>query len=130
VKNVDHQHHWDEEAARGTNGNPNGPPCICHNLDEEFNIVGDQSVEQTPSANLAVVFNKLARLPQTLEVKKNQCARQSGQVEVNEIWRLAPSSRRLAVVTPVAPTMTGGASGRVSSALTIKREAPISIEGT
>jgi hypothetical protein len=33
-------------------------------------MVGDQPVHQTPSANLAIAFNELKKLPQTPKVKK------------------------------------------------------------
>jgi hypothetical protein len=33
-------------------------------------MVGDQPVHQTPSANLAIAFNELEKLPQTPKVKK------------------------------------------------------------
>ena len=47
-----------------------GPPHQGHNLEEEFDMVGDQPVHQTPSANLVVAFNELKKHPQTLEVEK------------------------------------------------------------
>ena len=51
-------------------GDPNAPHCVYRNLDQEFDMVGNHWVEQTPSANLVVAFHKLARLPQTLELEK------------------------------------------------------------
>ena len=41
-----------------------------HNLEEAFDMVGDQPVYQTPNANLVIAFNELDKLPHTLEVKK------------------------------------------------------------
>ena len=40
------------------------------NLDDEFVHVDGHDVYKTPSANLAVAANELARLPQTPEVAK------------------------------------------------------------
>ena len=40
------------------------------NLDDEFIRVDGHDIYKTPSANLAVAANKLARLPQTPEVTK------------------------------------------------------------
>jgi hypothetical protein len=33
------------------------------NLEDEFDMVGNQLMQQTSSANLAVVFNELEKLP-------------------------------------------------------------------
>ena len=46
-----------------------GRPLQC-NLDDEFVHVDDHDVYKTPSANLAMATNELARLPQTPEVAK------------------------------------------------------------
>ena len=55
-----------------------------HNLEEAFNMVGDQPVYQTPSANLAVAFNELDKRPHTPEVKKVRAHIIAAQVQVNE----------------------------------------------
>ena len=47
-----------------------GLPCHQCNLEEAFDMVGDQPVFQTPSANLTIAFNELDKLPHTLEVEK------------------------------------------------------------
>jgi hypothetical protein len=51
-------------------------------------MVGDQPVHQTPSANLAIGFNELKKLPQTLEVKKVRAHIIAAQVQVNEFQNL------------------------------------------
>jgi hypothetical protein len=33
-------------------------------------MVGNQPMQKTPSANLAIVFNELEKLPLTLEIEK------------------------------------------------------------
>ena len=50
------------EAARNNQFNLQGRP-LHRNLDEDFLRVDGHAVFKTPSANLAVVANKLARLP-------------------------------------------------------------------
>ena len=46
------------------------PRQLQRNLDDEFVHVDGHDVYKTPSANLAVAANELARLPQTPEVAK------------------------------------------------------------
>jgi hypothetical protein len=46
-------------------------------------MVGDQLVQQAPSANLTVAFNELEKLPQTLEVEKVRAHIIAAQVQVN-----------------------------------------------
>jgi hypothetical protein len=70
AKNVDHQRRRDAEAARRADEDGHSSPCWGRNLEEEFDMMGDQPVHQTPSANLAIGFNELEKLPQTPEVKK------------------------------------------------------------
>jgi hypothetical protein len=71
AKNADHQHRRDDEAAQNVNGrDANGPPCPRRNLQEEFDMVGDQPIHQTLSANLTVAFNELKKLGQSLKVEK------------------------------------------------------------
>ena len=55
------------------------------NLDEEFDMVGNQPVLQTPSANLTLAFTEVARLPLTPEVEKIIVHLKAAQVQVNEI---------------------------------------------
>ena len=55
AKNADRQHRQDEEATLIADGNPNGPPHMCHNLEDEFNMVGNQPVQLTSSTNLFIV---------------------------------------------------------------------------
>ena len=54
--------------------------ALAHNLQQEFLMVDNQQVEQTPSANLAVATHELARLPPTLEVLKIQALLKAAQV--------------------------------------------------
>ena len=54
-------------------------------------MVGNHTVQQTPSANLAIVFNELEKLPWTPEVEKITAHIKAAQVQVNEIRRPAPS---------------------------------------
>ena len=61
-----------------------GPPRQWRNLEEEFDMVGDQPVHQTPSTNLVVAFNELEKLPQTPEVEKVQAHIIAAQIHVNE----------------------------------------------
>ena len=70
AKNADRQCRRDAEAAQVADEDGHGPPHHQRNLEEAFDMVGDQPVYQTPSANLAVAFNKLDKLPHTLEVEK------------------------------------------------------------
>ena len=70
-------------AAGGDPTNVGGNPR--HNFDLEFFRVGNQDVEQTPSANLAVVAHEMDRLPQTLEVVKVRVLLRAAQVQVNDL---------------------------------------------
>ena len=54
-------------------------------------MVGNQPVYQTRSANLAVAFNELDKLPHTLEVEKVRAHIIVAQVQVNEFRNDAPS---------------------------------------
>jgi len=91
AKNANRQRHRDVEAAPEANEDGRGPPRHQHNLDKAFDMVGDQLVYQTPSANLAVAFNELDKLSHTLEVKKVRAHITVVQVQVNEFWNDAPS---------------------------------------
>ena len=55
------------EAQLDSQGRPHQ---LHRNLDDEFVHVGGHDVYKTPSANLVVAANELARLPQTPEVAK------------------------------------------------------------
>jgi len=55
------------------------------NLDEDFLRVNGHDVYKTPSANLAVAANELARLPQTPEVAKVAAMLKAAHCQVNEI---------------------------------------------
>ena len=81
AKNADRQRRRDAEAARGGDMDGHGPPRRGRNL-EEFDMVGDQSVHQTPSANLAVAFNEIEKLPQTPEVMKVRAHIIAAQVQL------------------------------------------------
>ena len=70
VKNVDSQCRQDAEAAAEAGKDGRGPPRHQRNLEEAFDMVGDQPVYLTPSTNLAVAFNELDKPPHTLEVEK------------------------------------------------------------
>ena len=69
AKNADHQRRRDAEAVQLADEDGRGPPRHQRNLEEAFDMVGDQPVYQTPSANLAVAFNELDKLPHTPEVE-------------------------------------------------------------
>ena len=53
-------------------------------------MVGNQPVYQTPSANLAIAFNELDKLPHTPEVEKVQAHIIAVQVQVNEFQNDTP----------------------------------------
>ena len=55
------------EAQVDSQGRPRQLQC---NLDEEFVCVDGHDIYKTPSANLAMATNELARCPQTSEVAK------------------------------------------------------------
>jgi len=60
-----------EAARNGEQLDSQGRPRpLRHNLDDEFVRVDGHDVYKTPSANLAMAANELARLEQTLEVAK------------------------------------------------------------
>jgi len=66
AKNTNRQHHHDAEVAQAADEDGRGPPRHQCNLEEAFDMLGDQPVYQTPSTNLAVAFNELDKLPHTL----------------------------------------------------------------
>ena len=68
AKNTDRQRRRNEEAENAAQAARGDPPPLARNLQQEFLMVDNQQVEQTPSTNLAVATHELARLPPTLEV--------------------------------------------------------------
>ena len=70
AKNANRQRPRDVEATQGAKEDGHGPPHHQRNLEDTFDMVGDQLVYQTPSANLTVAFNERDKLPHTLEVEK------------------------------------------------------------
>ena len=60
-----------EAVRNGEQLDSQGRPCpLCRNLDDKFIRVNSHDVYKTPSANLVMATNELARLEQTLEVTK------------------------------------------------------------
>ena len=70
AKNANREHRRDAEVAPEASEDGRGPPRHQRNLEEAFDMVGDQLVYQTPSTNLAIAFNELDKLPHTPEVEK------------------------------------------------------------
>ena len=74
------------EAARNDQLDSQGRPHqLQRNLDDEFVRVDGHNVYKTPSANLAMAANELARLPQTPEVTKVAAMLKAVHCQVNEI---------------------------------------------
>ena len=74
------------EAARNDQLDSQGRPHpLQRNLDDEFFRVDGHDVYKTPSANLAVTTNELARLSQILEVAKVTAMLKAAHYQVNEI---------------------------------------------
>ena len=61
------------------------PRQLQRNLNDEFICVDGHDVYKTPSANLAMAANELARLPQTPEVVKVAAMLKAAHCQVNEI---------------------------------------------
>ena len=91
ARNTNRQQRRNEEAENTTQADRGDPPPLARNLQQEFLMVDNQQVEQTPSANLAVATHELARLPPMPEVLKIQALLKAAQVQVNDIQNLAPS---------------------------------------
>ena len=70
AKNINRQCRREVEATQEAHKEGQGPPHYKRNLEEAFDMVGDQPIYQTLSANLAIVFNELDKLPHTPEVEK------------------------------------------------------------
>ena len=74
------------EATRNNQLDSQGRPLPLHrDLNEEFLRVDGHNVFKTPSANLAVAANELARLPQTPELTKVATMLKAAHYQVNEI---------------------------------------------
>ena len=75
-----------EAALNGEQLDSQGRPCPLRcNLDDEF-VRGDgHDVYKTPSGNLVVAANELARLEQTPEVAKVTAMLKAAHCQVNEI---------------------------------------------
>ena len=75
-----------EAARNGEQLDSQGRPHpLRRNLDDEFIRVDGHDVYKTPSANLAMAANELARLPQTPEVTKVVAMLKAVHCQVNEI---------------------------------------------
>ena len=61
------------------------PRPLQRNLNDEFVYIDGHDVYKTPSANMAVATNELARLPQTPEVAKVAAMLKAAHCQVNEI---------------------------------------------
>ena len=85
ARNADRQRCRNEEAENADQAVEGDPPPLARNLQQEFLMVDNQQVEQTPSANLAMATHELARLPPTPEVLKIQALLKAAQVQVNNI---------------------------------------------
>ena len=70
AKNADRQRRREAEVAQTVDKDGRSPPRHQRNLEEAFDMVDDQLVYLTPSANLAITFNELDKLPRTPEVEK------------------------------------------------------------
>ena len=84
AKNVDRQHRRDAEVAQVADEDRRGLSRHQHNLEEAFDMVGDQPVYQTPSANLAIAFNELDKLSHTPKAEKVRAHIIAPQVQANE----------------------------------------------
>ena len=78
ARKADRQRRRNEEAENTDQAARGDPPPLARNLQQEFLMVDNQQVEQTSSANLAVVTHELARLPPTPEVLKIQALLKAG----------------------------------------------------
>ena len=112
-------------------GDPNAPHRVYCNLDQEFDLLGNQRAEQTPCANLAVAFHELARLPQTLELENIGALLKTTQVKSmrSEILLHPTRPHRCVVITPVALATMRELITRAPNTSIIKQATPISIEG-
>lgn len=58
---------------------------------DEFDMVGDQPIHRSLSANIAVAFNELNKLSQTPEMEKIHAYLMEAQVQVNNIQNPPPT---------------------------------------
>ena len=72
TRNTDCQGRCNEEAENAVQAAGGDPLPLARNLQQEFLMVDNQQVEQTPSVNLAMATHELARLSQTPEILKIQ----------------------------------------------------------
>ena len=79
AKNTNRQRCHNEEAENITQATRGGQPPLTHNVQQEFIMVDNQRVEQTPSTNLVVATHELARLPQTQEILNIQLLLKAAQ---------------------------------------------------
>ena len=77
AKNADRQCRRDAEAAPMADKDGRGLPRHQHNLEEAFDMVGDQPTYQTPSINLTITFNELDKLPHNSRGREGPCAHHS-----------------------------------------------------
>ena len=91
AKNTDCQRRRDAEVAPEVSEDGRGPSRHQRNLEKAFDMVDDQPVYQTPSANLTVAFNELNKLRHTPEVEKVRAHIIDAQVQVNEFQNDVPS---------------------------------------
>jgi hypothetical protein len=61
------------------------------NLEDAFDLVGNQQVFKTPSANIAVAIASLDRLPEGPEVDAIRNYLKATAVQINE-WQLSPTA--------------------------------------
>jgi hypothetical protein len=63
-RNIDRMgHRVERENAKEARPNAEGWHPIRHDLADVFDMCGNQQVHKTPSANIDVAMNKLAKLP-------------------------------------------------------------------
>ena len=60
ARNTDRQRSHNEEVENTAQATRGGLPPLAHNLQQEFLMVDNQQVEQTPSTNLAMATQELA----------------------------------------------------------------------
>ena len=90
-------------------------------------MVDDQPVYQTPSANRAITFNELDKLPHTPKVNKVQAHIIPVQVQVNEFRNDAPSYSTTSAHSRRS-LHDGGGQHHGTEAPNLRLEVPTSIE--
>jgi hypothetical protein len=76
-------HRVERENAEEARANE-GPRPIRHNLADAFDMCGNQQVHKTPSANIVVAMNELAKLPQSSALDAVLAYLKAATVLVNE----------------------------------------------